>query len=174
MKTTRIIFIFCLLILGNLATSQNSNLPDADIYTLEGIKVNASGIAGNDRLTVVLFWNINDLKSLDQLYATNEANNQLNGKSVKIIGICTDVPGYMQFIKPYVFGHNIGIDIYIDKNNHLKRAMSVPITPYTFLFDQKNDIQAIVMGSCDNISEVIEDMLGNDLTTTKDGSKSEN
>ena len=52
--------------------------------------------------------------------------------------------------------------------------MSVPITPYTFLFDQKNDIQAIVMGSCDNISEVIEDMLGNDLTTTKDGSKSEN
>jgi len=89
-------------------------------------------------------------------------------------GICTDVPGYMQFIKPYVFGHNIGIDIYIDKNNDLKRAMSVPITPYTFLFDQKNDIQAIVMGSCDNISEVIEDMLDNDLTTTKDGSKSEN
>jgi hypothetical protein len=171
MKTLKFLLAAFLIISGSFARSQNKCLPDVDILTLEGIRVNASDVTGTDSLVVVLFWNISDLKSLEQLYSLNEAYGDLRAEHVKMIGICTDISVNMLEVKPFVYGHDIGIEIYLDKNNDLKRAMSVPVTPYTFLFDQDKNIQAVVMGSCKNILDVINDMRDNFLASAKDKKK---
>ena len=111
---------------------------------------------------------MNDPKSLEQLIAVNEANEDLlNGKKVKFIGVCTDVNGYMQSVKPFIYGNAIGMDIYIDKNNELKRLMSVPTTPYTILFDQERNRETIAMGNSANITVWIGNVLNDHLAEGK-------
>jgi hypothetical protein len=168
MKTIRLFLICSLLSFGNIVFSQNTVLPDADIYTLDGLRVNSSDITGNNMYTVILFWNMNDPKSVEQLLSMNDLNDDsADGKTVKIIAVCTDLSGYMQSIKPFVNGNAIDIDVYVDKNNDLKRLMGVPETPYTVLFDKEKNKQATVMGSGVNINTLIDGVTKDHLAEGK-------
>ena len=57
----------------------------------------------------------------------------LKDKNVRVIGICLDVSGNMSNIKPFVYGNNIDMDVYIDKNGEFKRAMNIPDVPYNII-----------------------------------------
>ena len=158
MKALKLLLICILLTTGNLVKSQNRTLPDVDIYTLDGKRVSASDICKNNEPVILFFWKTTDIKSLDQLYMINEEyENQLKWKNVKIIGICTDCPGTAQSIKPFVYGNDISLDIYVDQNNDLKRAMNVNETPYTILIDRRKNNYSMITGYCSNIVELIND-----------------
>jgi peroxiredoxin len=154
MKTLEFLLIFGFVSIGTLVKSQNDRLPNVDIYTLDGTRISASDIDSNIKPMVVFFWKTNDTKSIEQLSEMNEAST-LNGGNVKIVGICTDTPGTMQSVKPFVYANNINFEIYIDKNNDLKRAMNVPETPATFLFGKDNNSYSMYMGNSDDVAQFI-------------------
>ena len=158
MKSLKLFLICVLLTIGNLVKSQNQTLPDVDIYTLDGERISAANISKNNEAVVLFFWKTTDLKSLDQLSIINDGyDSQLRWKNVKIIGICTDCPGTIHSIKPFIYGNDISFDIYIDRNNDLKRAMNVQETPYTIFIDQEKNTHSMITGYCANIVELIND-----------------
>jgi cytochrome c biogenesis protein CcmG, thiol:disulfide interchange protein DsbE len=169
MKAFKFFFIIGLLSIGNTIKSQNSNLPDEVIYSLDGSMISASVIGNSDGLLVVFFWSAANRTSLSQLTLLNEAYENLpERKEVKIVGICTDNTGIMQSIKPFVYGNGINYEVYIDRNNDLKRAMNLSDTPCTILFDQKKKTSSTILGYCANIAEIINDKSEFNLVSDND------
>ena len=104
-------------------------------------------------MLVLLFWNADDNKSLEQLRLLNDEKN-IFGEKIKIVGICTNYSCTMQSIRPLISGLAIDFDIYIDRNNDLKRAMNIPDIPYTMIVDPTSDIHRY-SGYCNNLVETI-------------------
>jgi hypothetical protein len=156
MKTLHLLLIILLVSFGNPGRTQRPSLPDVDIFTLEGIRIRASAIVSRHEPIVIFFWKSNDIKSMEQLDAINEAyDEKLKAENIRIVGICTDGPGTMHSIKPFVCGSSIDIEIYSDPNNDLRRAMNVPETPFTFLFIPENNSIYAFTGYNPNIAELI-------------------
>jgi len=158
MKTLKLILVCVLLTTGNLVKSQNHSLPDIGVYTLDGRQVSFTDVNKNAEEVVIFFWKTTDVKSLDQLPLINDAyENQPKSKKVRIIGICTDDGGFVQNIKPFVSGNNISMEIYVDQNNDLKRAMNVTETPCTIVIDRKQESRSMIAGYNPNIVDLIND-----------------
>lgn len=156
MKTSAAILIFCIISMGYQVKSQNSDFPNVDLYTLEGIRISASEICDASSQLVMVFWNNNDRHSLDQLLLVNETyQDYLKAKNIKVIGICTDLNGAIQQVKPLVYANNIDFDVYIDKNNDFKRAMNVTGSPYIILIGNNKNEDSRLIGYCSNIEELI-------------------
>jgi hypothetical protein len=169
MKNFRFFLIFCLISVGYLVISQNHILPAVDIFSLDGLRVSAKDIVNIDQPFIIVFWKRYDKISLEQISMINEEyDNSLKDKNVKVIGICMDASGNMASIKPFVFGNNIGFEMYIDKNGDLKRAMNVPDFPYTIIFDRTNNICYKQIGYFDPVVELLENSIVNSLATIKD------
>jgi len=156
MKTFRFFVTFILVSMGYPVLSQNSIFPDISVYALDGSRMNARDIRLSDQTVVIVFWNGDDRKSLDQVRMINEEyGNGLKEKNVKVVGICTDNSGIMERIRPLVNGIGLDFEIYIDRNNDLKRAMNVPEIPYTLIIDPVKDFYCRYSGYCANIGELI-------------------
>jgi len=169
MKTLRLFAILFLLVSGTQLMSQIKTLPGIDIYSLEGNRINTSQICGKNETVVLFFWRIADQKSLDQLAILNEGYEQMiTGKSMKIIGICTDSPGTFTDVKPLLNGKEISLDVYIDLNNDLKRALNVPETPYTMILDSTHGNDFRITGFCPDIVNIITDRIDNRLVSLSD------
>lgn len=141
MKTFRFFLVFVLVSAGLTVISQNSILPDVDVYTLEESRISARDISMNNQTVVLVFWNSDGRESLDQVRMVNEESvTELKRENVKIVGICTDCAGTMGKIRPFVYGNCLDFEVYIDKNNDLKRAMNVPYVPYTIIIDPVMDV----------------------------------
>lgn len=155
MKTFRFLLIFTLVSAALPVVSQNSILPDIKIYTLEGSAISAGSVGIDDRMMVLVFWNPDDGKSLQQLRMLNdEYGSSIQDEKVKVVGICTNYSGTLQSIRPLVSGIGIGFEIYIDRNNDLKRAMNIPDILYTMIVDPEMDIHRYT-GYCNNLLEMI-------------------
>ena len=158
MKTLKLILVCVLLTTGNLVKSQNYSLPNVGVYTLDGRQVSFTDVNKDAEEIVVFFWKTTDAKSLDQLSLINDAyENQQKSKKFKILGICTDDGGFVQSIKPFVNGNNISMEIYVDQNNDLKRAMNVTETPCTIVIDRKKESRSMIAGYNPNIVDLIND-----------------
>jgi len=167
MKTSRLLAIFILLSTGFSAISQNRMLPDIDIYTLVGSRVSARDIRMNDQPVVLVFWNPDDRQSLDQVKMLNEEyESNLKVKNVKVIGICTDCSGTMERIRPLVNGTGIDFEIFIDRNNELKRALNVPYVPFTIINDPNKDVYCRYIGYCFNVGDLITSTIENSLANS--------
>ena len=153
MKTLRFLLIFVLVASGLPVLSQNPILPGIDLYTLEGSTISAASIGTNERMLVLLFWNADDNKSLERLRLLNDEKNTF-GEKIKIVGICTNYSCTMQSIRPLVSGLAIDFDIYIDRNNDLKRAMNIPYIPYTMIVGPTMDVHRY-SAYCNNLVETI-------------------
>ena len=166
MKSLRLHLVFVLLALGQSTFSQNPLLPDVDVYTLYGGRLNAAHLLKDQQPAVLVFWNSNDPKSLEQLMTLNEEyDSSLKMKSVKVIGICTGYSGTMESIRPLVNGIGLDFEVYIDRNSDLKRAMSVPDVPYTLVINPgKNALR--YLGYSANINEMISSSMGESLAKT--------
>jgi hypothetical protein len=155
MKTTRFIMMVILVSMGYAVLSQNSILPGIDVFTLEGSRISASNIQSNDQAVVIVFWNSDDMRSLDQVRMINEEfKNSLKMKNVKVVGICSDCSGSLERLRPLVNAIDLDFEVYIDRNNALKRAMSIPGLPYTMVIDQSNHVFEY-LGYCMNAGELI-------------------
>lgn len=156
MKTKKMIFIMLLFAFTNLMLAQNSTLPSVELFTLNGVKVNANEISNDGKPLVMIFWKTNERESCEQLLIINEAYQDfMINQGVKVIAICVDCVGKTQHIKPFVYGHNLEVDVYIDKNGDFKRSMNVLNLPSTILFDDQMNINCQYVGYCSNVEDLL-------------------
>jgi hypothetical protein len=76
-------------------------------------------------------------------------------QGVKVIAVCIDCVGKTQHIKPFVYGHNLDIEVYIDKNGDFKRSMNILYSPSTILFDHQMNINCQLAGYCSNVEDLL-------------------
>jgi len=151
MKTIILIIILFLSSFTHEAMSQNESLPDVELYTLDGTTVSAAKISNNNEPMVMVFWKSNVKECCNQLIMINEIyEDYFKTKDVKVVAICVDCVGSVQHIKPFVYGHNLDIEVFIDKNGDFKRSMSVTDVPFTILFDKKMNPYCKYVGYCHN------------------------
>lgn len=137
-----------------------AQLPSVDIYTLEGHRIDASMINKDSMPMVVVFFKTYEQKCCQQLISICEKREEeFSDKGVKVIGICLDCLGKIGYIKPFVSGHELDIDVYIDKNGDLKRSLGINILPYTILYDQHQKVICKYAGFCISSDEMLADKL---------------
>jgi len=161
MKTYNImpkqIWVLLLILCAQILPAQ---LPHVDIYTLEGQRIDASTINNEAMPMVVVFFKTNEQKCCEQLISICEKKEEeFSDKEVKVVGICLDCQGKIGYVKPFVLGHSISIEVFIDLNGDLKRAMGINVLPYTILYDHHKELVCKYAGFCISSDDMIEDKL---------------
>ena len=133
MKTIKILTVAFFLLAGVMAHPQRPVLPETNIYTLDGEIVRINDMVKSTDKLVIIFWKTYDKCSIDMLNALIDENHAK--ENVRVIGICEDGIGRIDHVKPFVYGNCIDIEVFIDKNGDLKRAMNVPDTPFSIMCD---------------------------------------
>lgn len=148
-------WVICLC-LGATLNAQFNTLPSADIYTLDGNRINTKQISNNQMPMILVFFKTYDNKCCENLFSICEAHEEvLADKGVKMIAICIDCVGKTGHVKPFVYGHGLDIEVYVDKNGDLKRAMGIPDAPYTILYDQQMEVYCKYNGYCTGNQEMV-------------------
>ena len=87
---------------------------------------------------ILVFWKTDCLDVNDQVQMLNDMyTEQLKVKGVKIVAMYVDCNGRTDHIKPLVFGLDLELEFYIDRNGSLKRAMNVCNIPFTVIYDEQ-------------------------------------
>ncbi len=169
MKTKKI-FLTIMLITGIMSVfPQSTPLSSAELYTLDGTKINTNEIFKGDQPFVLIFWKTNVKECCDHLNTINELYTQsLKDKGVKVIAVCVDCKGDIQHVKPFVFGHHYEFEIYIDKNGDFKRSMNVSTIPYTVLVDNDLNLYCRWAGYCNGIEDHLIEKIENYLAITEE------
>lgn len=137
-----------------------AQLPSIDIYSLEGRVVDASTVNNDSKPMVVVFFKTNEQKCCQQLISICEKQkDDFADKSIKVLGICLDCNGDIGRIKPFVYGHDLQIDVFIDKNGDLRRDMGIHTYPYTIIYDQNKELICKYAGFCANSDDFVGDKL---------------
>ena len=156
MKTRRIQIVILFFAFTNLIIAQSSNLPTNELYSIDGTKVTADEISNDGKPLVMIFWKTNERESCEQLLMINDAYQDfMQYQGVKVIAICIDCVGKTQHIKPFIYGHDIDIEVYIDKNGDFKRSMNILHSPSTVLFDHQMNINCQFAGYCANVEDLL-------------------
>lgn len=144
--------------------TQGYGLPDVELYTTNGSRIQASEITNDSMPLLMVFWKMDDTKSQANLLAIQEIyESNFEEKGIKMIAVCLDNSGTMNQIMPWVCGHDIGADVYIDRNNNFKRAMEIPSAPYTILFDRNMEVYCQFNGYCMGSESIICDKVSHCL-----------
>ena len=150
------VLVLAFLVSVMFAHSQNSSLPAMDIYTLDGAMIKASDISNEGKIMVIVFWRTYNKDGRNQMQMLNEVyQEKYKEKDVKFIAICTDCIGKIGHIRPIVYGQDIEMDVYIDKNGELSRSLAISSTPYTVLFDRQMNVHCKYYGYCANGDEMV-------------------
>jgi hypothetical protein len=145
--------------------AQSTRLPDVPLFTLEGKEISARDISNEGMPMIMTFWKTTKNDCCDQLIQLNDAYQKiLKYKGVKMIAICIDCTGSTQHVKPYVYGHNLDLEVYVDKNGEFKRAIGISDAPYTILFNQQMEFYCKQSGYCGNIEELVCEKVNECLT----------
>lgn len=128
------------------------------ISTLEGKKINASQLVPEEGMVVMIFWSMNNQKSVEMLQEADEILG-LTGPlddQVKFVGICVDDEGGSIDVRSFVNGSNITMDVYIDRNNEMKRTLMVPSVPYIIYCNKEYEKMCMVDGFATNAELLIQ------------------
>ena len=156
MKTIKSTRVVTFVALGMLVLSQNSSLPEVDLFTLDGTMIKASEISNEGKPMLMVFWKTSDKDGCKQLMMLNDVyNERLREKGIKLVAICVDCKGRIDHVKPIVFGQDIEMEVFVDKNGDLRRAMHVSYIPFTMLFDQQMKIYCKFPGYCASGDDLI-------------------
>jgi cytochrome c biogenesis protein CcmG, thiol:disulfide interchange protein DsbE len=136
--------------------AQRTKLPDVPLYTLDGLEISASTISNDGKPLILSCWKTTETDCCEQLLQLyNTYDEILQQQGVKMIAVCIDGSGCTQHVKPFVYGHNIDIEVYIDKNGDFKRAMGISDAPFTILYDNRMEKFCQHAGPCSNIDDVV-------------------
>ncbi len=159
MKTKRRILegALLLMMMGVMqAQPPSSLLPSIDVFTLDGERVSASSLTGKGMPMILVFFKTYDRNCLENLVEICDSyTDQLKQKGVKMMAICIDCVGKAEHVKPFVFGRNLDIDVYVDTNGDLKRSMGIPNGPYTILYDEQMKVLCEYSGYCSGAGDQV-------------------
>ena len=145
-----------ILLLFFSAIAQSNKFPNADLYNLDGKRINAATISNNNMPLLLVFFKTNDNKCRENLFSICEAHEEvLVKKGVKVVAVCVDCTGRVEHVKPFIYGHDLDIEVYTDKNGNFKRAMGIADAPYTILYDHQMKIYCQQIGYCAGSEEMV-------------------
>lgn len=79
----------------------------------------------------------------------------LSERDVKLIAICQDQSGTIAYIKPFIKGHALNIEVFIDSNGEFSKSMGVNNSAFTILFDQNLNEYCRYSGYCPGSDEIM-------------------
>ena len=139
-----------------MLNAQNATVPSIDLYTLDGNKINSSEILNGQQPTILIFWKTNDKDCCNQISSMIEAHKEiLEDDNVRLVCVCIDCIGKTSHIKPFVYGRNWEVEVYIDKNGDFKRAMNIADTPLTIVYNTDRKVVCNYLGYCAGTEEML-------------------
>jgi|TARA_B100000768_G_C11125291_1_gene309321 thiol-disulfide isomerase/thioredoxin len=128
----KLISLACFLI-SITAFSQNE-LPNIDLTTMDGKKINFQNAADTDNVAIVSLWATWCVPCLKELDAISEVWDEWQDEtSVELIAISVDDSRTVKRVKPLINGKGWDYTILLDTNNDLKRALGASTVPLTLL-----------------------------------------
>lgn len=156
MKSMKTCLLWLFMLLALTLSGQQKTLPYAELYTLEGNRTDTRVISNDSMPLIMVMWKTYELDCCENLFSICDIwKEKLESKGVKMVAICTDCIGQVSHIKPFVFGHNIDAQVYIDKNGDFRRKMGISDGPFTILFDRDMNVYCEYSGYCTGIDEAL-------------------
>ncbi len=164
MKTLIIFFLLTGMATGLM--SQNGNIPDEALVTMDGTTVMSTKVLQPATPVILVFWEMNSNTCCNNLENMQELwKESLQGQGVKMIAVCIGTNGTWSQVKPMAYGRNWEFEIYIDPNGNFKRSMNVATAPCTLLFDRNQQLlcrqEGYAAGDevvlCDQLNRYIQD-----------------
>lgn len=155
------------LLVGSVFLGQAQSLPPVEIFSLDGGMLDASTISNENRPMVVVFFKTSDNKSCDVLYSIYDAHeSELRIQGVKLIAVCIDCIGTTAHVRPFVYGRDLQMEVFVDKSGDLKRAMGISNAPFTIMYDQEMKEICRYSGYCSSAGEMVCEKMKQCLKTT--------
>jgi cytochrome c biogenesis protein CcmG, thiol:disulfide interchange protein DsbE len=133
--------LFLFILSFGLSSLMAQALPEVSLQDLRGGQVMASEIGNDGSPMIVSFWAtwckpcIQELKTIGEEYEYWQDET-----GVKLIAISIDDNRTAGQVKSMVYGFDWPYEVYLDRNQALKRAMNVVNVPHTFLLDGEGKI----------------------------------
>jgi len=160
------VLLLSLAILFTTALQAQKKLPAVQVETLFGKKTYASEFKNDGKPIILSFWATWCKPCISELDAINDEYDDWQEETgVKLIAISVDDARSYATVKTMTAGKNWPFEIYIDKNQNLKRALNVLNVPHTFLLNGNGEIvwqkNSYIPGAEDELYEAILKALNN-------------
>ena len=140
-------------------TNAQDKLPNMQLQTLDGDKINLTSISENDQIAVISLWATwcvpckNELDAISEVY-----DDWVDETNVKLYAISVDDSRTVNRVKPLVNGKDWDFTILLDTNNDLKRELGASTIPLTLIIKNGKIVyrhSGYTPGSEDNLFEEI-------------------
>jgi len=117
--------------------AQDNKYSDVEIFDLKGATHNLSYLF-EENITkpfLLFFWDTNDPHAYDLISDFLEINkDSINNDRMRIASIIlgNDIPS----IQAYISGHNLDMDVFIDRNGSAKRKFGINKSVHAIVFDK--------------------------------------
>jgi thiol-disulfide isomerase/thioredoxin len=127
-------FIFLSVFLLSFAGFSQKSLPDINLKTFEGDKVNVADLTSNDKIAILSLWATWCVPCIKELDAINELYDEWKTQvDFEVYAISVDDSRSINRAKALVNGKGWGHNILLDTNHNLKRALGASAIPVTII-----------------------------------------
>lgn len=129
---------FCLLSVGQAAAQQV--LPDVKVENAKGELIGTTAVL-QGKPAIISFWGVTCKPCLIELNAINEVMEDWKKEAdFQVIAISIDDSRFTSRARSMAKGYNWQFTCLFDKNQDLKRAMNVNLTPQVFVVDGQGNV----------------------------------
>ena len=130
--------ISAILLASHLVSAQT--LPDVKVEDISGETVSIRSVV-KDKPAIISFWGVTCKPCIAELNALNDVmEDWLTQVDFDIIAVSVDDSRFLARAKSRTQGYGWQFHCVFDKNQDLKRAMNVSLTPQTFIVDKSGQI----------------------------------
>ena len=130
--------ISAILLASHLVSAQT--LPDVKVEDISGETVSIRSVV-KDKPAIISFWGVTCKPCIAELNALNDVmEDWLTQVDFDIIAVSVDDSRFLARAKSMTQGYGWQFHCVFDKNQDLKRAMNVSLTPQTFIVDKSGQI----------------------------------
>lgn len=134
------LFIVLAGVLAALNILSAQTLPDAKVENMDGEQVSIASVL-EGKPAIISFWGVTCKPCINELNALNDVmEDWLSEVDFDIVAVSTDDSRFFAKAKSMVTGYGWQFKCVFDKNQDLKRAMNVSLTPQTFIVDSTGKI----------------------------------
>lgn len=135
----KLIVALCAMVLSSVLLPAQ-NLPDVAVEDIDGRSVSIRDVAAG-KPAIISFWGVTCKPCITELNALNEVMEEwLEDVDFDIIAVSVDDSRFSSRARSMAQGYDWQFKCVFDKNQDLKRAMNVSLTPQTFIVDASGKI----------------------------------
>lgn len=153
----------------NTSDEVSNELPDITLSNLEGEDKNVKAYGENGKMTIFAFWATwcgpckKELNNISEMY-----EDWQDDYNVEVIAVSTDDARTAPKVKPYVDGSGWEYEVLMDTNEDMKRALNIPMVPYTLVTNHAGEIVYEKVGYKEGDEYHLEDVIVENAATETD------